>query len=921
MRIKMKKFAYTILLGASALVAACTALPREEQVTLQGNPDEVAFSAYLNRSTTKAGAVGELKTDGLQTAGFGVFGYHTDNALYSQAALPNFMYNTKVSTSNWTYSPIKYWPNEFGENASSEAIDRLTFFAYAPWVEVNSSTGALKVTEDPGNASTSHSTGITRLSRATDTGDPMVSYVASFNPASSVDLTWGVAKEAFNNSAGTSEGTNDIAANTPYINVARPSAGKTIDFTFQHALAALNVTVDANVAGEALKANQTRIYVRSVTFEGFAGEGSLNLNSTVAAGPQWVNYFANGALSTESVTIYDGRRDGREATSADANEKPSNLNPVIIQSTTYAAGAKAGVTATAVNLFNSATSTAPVYVIPTGDKLKVTIAYDVETRDPKILGTYLADGIEHGSVVENTITKTIDLTMEAGKKYVVALHLGLNSVDFDADITAWGDGEDTEANLPANSGVAMTFTEGGTPVSSPLYLWVGDSGVARTATLPSGYSAPGGITYSSSNPAVATVDENGTVSPIGPGEAVITASATATKATYSALGSYTVYVNNATPTITLIATPANYVVNGVPIIDAGEKHKATITANVTWSGPVFGNPEPTFTSSDEYAVTVEMTSSSGNSHVASAIGVDDGTSTISVSLRSVTKTIDVRCMKTKVIGGTGKYGPYTDIKILRKGADGTFSLDPDPMNIVKHYRTDMVTENGTPESGYRYYFTPVEVRDITVGEYHYDDYSMDGESPHWLFWRNDDPETKRTFRNRGIEHVGPGNVMLANIQLESGDVLKRCLILAPDGSTVQCVNLSFELNTDNILCWVDEGYLTYDQYRSLVDGGCIIFPAAGLYDVTDSNWKGLNLYGCYGTHNVYYNDSGHGWAPGDDPWSLYTWQWQVVDTTDYVYSIFGNVFFDCIMDASGFLSNYQADTFAQDFFMPKFLYK
>ena len=551
MRIKMKKFAYTILLGASALIAACTALPREEQVTLQGNPEEVAFSAYLNRSTTKAGAVGLLNNTALADNGFGVFGYHTDNALYSQAALPNFMYNTKVSGTPWQYSPIKYWPNEYGENASSEAIDRLTFFAYAPYVKVNSATGALDGTEyDNTTPEKSTTTGITRLTRATDTGDPLVSYVVSFNPASSVDLTWGVAKDAFNKSAGTSEGTNAIAQGDPYINVARPNTGDKIAFSFEHALASLNVQIKSDLAGGATHdATQTKVYVRSVKFEGFAGEGSLNLNSKKGA-PQWVNYYGNGALSTESVTIYDGRRDGREATSADANEKPSDLNPVIVQSAAYDDVAlTAGVTTTAVNLFNPGTGgvNSPIYVIPTGDVLKVTIAYDVETIDEKILGTFLADGATHGSVVENTISKTITgITMEAGKKYVITLNLGLNSVDFEADIEAWGTGEEAEADLPASSGIAMSFTSGGVSVTAPMMLW-GTGSETRTAVadLPDGYTLSGAVTYSSSDPDVAYVDAStGEVTAIGPGEATIIATAVATKASEtSASGSYKVYVN------------------------------------------------------------------------------------------------------------------------------------------------------------------------------------------------------------------------------------------------------------------------------------------------------------------------------------------------------------------------------------------
>ena len=587
----MKKYVF-IALGASLLVA-CTALQEEPLNNAASNPEEVNFSAYLMRGTTKAGATGELTTStgtiNLETEGFGVFGYHTDNALYSQAVQPNFMYNTKVSTSNWTYSPIKYWPNEFGENASSEAIDRLTFFAYAPYVKVNSSTGSLDGTEyDDSDAAKSTKTGITRLTRATDTGDPKVSYVVAFAPESSVDLCWGVSKDGFNKSAGTSEGTNSIAAGDPYINVARPNTGDKIAFGFEHALASLNVKIDASVKGisngAAMDATQTRVYVRSVTFEGFAAEGSLNLNSAKGS-PQWVNYYGNGALSTDPVTVYDGRRDGREGSSADANEKPADLNPVIVQSAAYDATPTAGVTDTKVNLFNpgSGDAASPIYVIPNGDILKVTIAYDVETIDDKILGSYLADGVKHGSVVENKITKTITGigAMEAGKKYVVTLHLGLNSVDFDAEITDWGAGEDGTGNLPASSGIAMSFTSGGVSVTAPMMLWIGDSETRTASTeLPDGYSLSGAVTYSSSDPAVATVNAStGEVTAVGPGEATITATAVATKASEtSGSASYKVYVKS----LEIASTPFALVSSEKSIVYVGqEDKKVQMTANNT----------------------------------------------------------------------------------------------------------------------------------------------------------------------------------------------------------------------------------------------------------------------------------------------------------------------------------------------------
>ena len=159
------------------------------------------------------------------------------------------------------------------------------------------------------------------------------------------------------------------------------------------------------------------------------------------------------------LTVYDGRRDSKEGVEgAEArNETPTGLNPVLVQSKPYSsADLSVGVTKTVVNLFNSTTATASVFVIPTSEPLKVTIVYDVETRDDK-LSTLLSDGVTHGSTVENSISKTIqmggtDFTLEAGKKYTIAMHIGLTSVKFDASVSNWDDSAaNTNLDVPQNA--------------------------------------------------------------------------------------------------------------------------------------------------------------------------------------------------------------------------------------------------------------------------------------------------------------------------------------------------------------------------------------------------------------------------------------------------------------------------------------
>ena len=408
------------------------------EVATQQTP--VTFGAYVNRATTRAGAEGVLTTNGtdagqvsLEREGFGVFAYYTDDDQYSPIYQPNFMYNTKVSGSNWTYAPVRYWPNEFGADASSVGVDRLSFFAYAPHVEVTPSTGI--VTGD-------NTYGIVGLSRNAATGDPLVKYYASLDPSKQVDFCWGV----------------DKTTGKPIIDLTKQGVNEKVEFAFNHALAALNVQIDAAIdqlnPGGTLGDN-TKIYVRSVTFEGFVTKGAFNLNTDKAT---WYDLAGANYIDGGSVTIFDGRTNGKEGQSESANESPVGLNPVVVQSQPYSGTPTAGVTPTAVNLFNNATATAPLYVIPSGQPLNVTIVYDVETQNPN-LTTKLSDGVTPGTSVENKITKTISFgtstKLEAGKKYNLTLHLGMTSVKFDASVAEWDENTDNgEAGLPDNIGTA-----------------------------------------------------------------------------------------------------------------------------------------------------------------------------------------------------------------------------------------------------------------------------------------------------------------------------------------------------------------------------------------------------------------------------------------------------------------------------------
>lgn len=493
----MKK-SYLVMAAAAALFAACSSNDLAESPTV-AQPQTVEdgtvnFDVYANRTTTRAGLPGSITTASLKTgdhkdAGFGVFAYYTDNTDYTQYATPNFMYNQQVkwddASGTWTYTPVKYWPNEFGSTANSDDVDKVSFFAYAPWVIVTPTNGMPSSGDKEKN--------ITQMTKNTATGDPVIKYVVDTDPASSVDLLWGVVPAADTYQA--VEGTTaapSLTGGTPYLDLVKAQTANRIKFDFRHALAKLNVQIDAfvdDITNTIELDSKTRIYVRSITIGGFAVKGALNLNNTMADEPLWLEYDGSKELTAGVVTYYDGRKDGKEATinGEQKSEKPASLNAALIEDeNTYEGGdfgtsAHAGVTKTPVNLFQTAGGAdGYIYVIPTSEQMDVTIIYDVETIDPNLPG-YLADGVTHGSSVENRIYKenVFSVNIEAGKAYQLKLHLGMTSVKFDAEVINWDDAGSEDVDLPHNTRSAYV-----TPASSEVAASGGN--VALTAKLGDG---------------------------------------------------------------------------------------------------------------------------------------------------------------------------------------------------------------------------------------------------------------------------------------------------------------------------------------------------------------------------------------------------------------------------------------------------
>lgn len=541
----MKKL--LLFVAAAALMTACSSEELANSGTKQDpNGDPINFSVYTPRSTTRAGVPGSIDNTSLKTGthkdyGFGIFGYYTAGTTYDQNATPNFMYNQQVKYdgSNWKYEPVKYWPNEYGNAAISDDIDYVSFFAYAPWTQFTPSSGlpvitpiadydafanklglpgvttlatyknyigatedAAKAALDALNVDFIQNKNITEISKNTATGDPIIKYVVDTNPAFSVDLLYGVAADntsysPINATAGASA---QNTAGKPFLNLVKPKVPATdkLNFYLQHALSKIKVTIDYIADAETpdgpskdINSNYTRIYVRSITFGGFAMKGALNLNSTetmtVRTGetptdytvgkPKWLSYDGTSELSINDITFFDGRKDGREGATngAQNSETPVGLNPNIVENeglvtagttaiplthwataeeatTAIATEKTSGVTKTPQNVFGGVGDY--FYVIPrnNNEPVDMTIVYDVETIDDNLAGK-LSDNATHGSTIENVISKFNifnGIDFMPGYTYNIKIHIGMTSVKVDATVLPWTADNNAVVDLPDN---------------------------------------------------------------------------------------------------------------------------------------------------------------------------------------------------------------------------------------------------------------------------------------------------------------------------------------------------------------------------------------------------------------------------------------------------------------------------------------
>lgn len=487
-----KQFKLMALASAAMLFAACSQedlLSPQEQLAQNPENNAIQFGTYMGKAGTRATTPGNIldKASLATKGGFGVFAYYTGTKSYNEAnyawtsstltptVTPNFMFNEAITSTDagatWTYSPLKYWPNEVRNDLSDNDADNngastayanggnVSFFAYAPYV----SNGALDT-----------KVGITAMSANNAEGDPKVTYTLNDGTnTSNVDLLWGTNDTSDNSIfggstntgvSGNNNATDDnktpdrtyeesiLGAYTTNADLTKQKTGGKVKFAFKHALAkfggslGLKIKTDVDAAsGGALDQTWsgsevtagTKVTVNSVTIVTKAKNAADGAYYTTQAG---TFNLATGQWTITSIT-------GTPAAQNTYTIAGANLNDDIKEPDTWAWTDHRGVYETAQYVYKDVNSEDPLYFIPgTYPELTVTVDYYVRTRDAKLESGY--------SEVRQVITKKVTFAspVELNKYYKLLIRLGLTSVKFDASVSDWEEASagETDVTLPIN---------------------------------------------------------------------------------------------------------------------------------------------------------------------------------------------------------------------------------------------------------------------------------------------------------------------------------------------------------------------------------------------------------------------------------------------------------------------------------------
>lgn len=372
----------------------------------QGN-NAIEFSTYLGRNAQGSRGT-ETNTDSIKANGFGVLAYYTKQDDFNITNhTPNFMWNQQVTYkgTNWVYTPVKYWP--------TKVSDKVSFFAYAPYVASGNANGIV-------------------LSGNSATGAPTATITLPENSSKTIDF---VAAVQMNK-------THDNSA----------TANNNVSFTLKHEMTRVKVQakLDKSVYSDTDDKHKTFVVIKKVTFN---DKGQ---------------FYKSGTYTFPT----DDNQRGIWAPTANASTYTLDLNGVLNKTKITANSAVSGSYKTGIDGIKLTKKDKPedlfktndyLYLIPvsandgnglTDGKATATIEYDIVTEDSKLVAGYSC----------TSATKTVLLpkgTLKQGISYNYIFTIKLDEIVLNATVKDWDTASDKNIDVPYSPDDATATTNPG----------------------------------------------------------------------------------------------------------------------------------------------------------------------------------------------------------------------------------------------------------------------------------------------------------------------------------------------------------------------------------------------------------------------------------------------------------------------------
>lgn len=420
----MNRYKY-IIMFACALLAGCSGSDEGGGATADSGAP-VAFTTGVD--ATRSTFIDDLAALQALPNGFAVFAYNTESVLWETAIVgksgstyptPDFMYNQPVrwelaygtTEEDWHYTPLKYWPNTTNNATPYRYI---SFFAYAPYQE-------------------------TGLPSESDK-EPHIDYSLG-DVGSQVDLIYANCIDATRNGYGL------------IVYDGATSTYQKVPLTFHHALSAIDIYVQREYDGTLTspapyEADDTKIFVGKLQLTLGAGTtigGKFNLYTGLWDSPskedsktitfsnsdmmEWVR--GTTATGASDIRVYEldkwdtqWKTDGTAYNELLDDTKPGDLTG-------------SGVIDVPRRLVDA---TKTLLLIPQTLTLTPSLDYSFVTRDDHLEFDYLTDTQGAGGGNERRYARifhqnqegnSIQLPLEAGKRYHLLLHISAEHVSFE----------------------------------------------------------------------------------------------------------------------------------------------------------------------------------------------------------------------------------------------------------------------------------------------------------------------------------------------------------------------------------------------------------------------------------------------------------------------------------------------------------